>query len=109
MIRFNRPTYVHVWFRVGVTLSRNMNPPTNYVDLIKEQILGKVAELKAGESVIPQKFHLFLSGIDYMDIWLFATVEDGEMPAEFNQRSIIISPRERAVTDESRIEVVIDG
>lgn len=109
VIRFNRPTYVHVWFRVGVTLSRNMNPPTNYADLIKEQILGKVAELKAGESVIPQKFLLFLSGIDYMDIWLFATAEDGEMPEEFNQRSIIISPRERAVTDESRIEVVIDG
>ena len=109
VIRFNRPTYVHVWFRVGVTLSRNINPPANYVELIKGQILEKVEALKAGESVIPQKFRLFLSGIDYMDIWLSASSEEGEMPAEYDQRSIIISARERAVTDESRIEVFIDG
>ncbi len=109
VIRFNRPTYVHVWFRVGVTLSRNINPPANYVELIKGQILEKEEALKAGESVIPQKFRLFLSGIDYMDIWLSASSEEGEMPAEYDQRSIIISARERAVTDESRIEVFIDG
>ena len=108
-VRFNRPTYVKVWFKVGVTLSRNTNPPTNYVELIKEQILEKVDALGSGESVIPQHFNLSVSGIDYIDVWMFSTESDGEMPSEYTQRSVTISARERAVTDENRIEVVIDG
>ena len=43
VVRFNRPTYVKVWFKVGVTLSPNTNPPTNYIELVKEQILEKMA------------------------------------------------------------------
>ena len=109
MVRFNRPAYVKVWFKVGVTLSRTTNPPINYVELIKNQILKKVGELEAGDSVIPQNFHLAVSGIDYMDVSLFATPDEGEMPEDYGLRSVSISPRERAVTDEGRIEVVLDG
>lgn len=109
VVRFNRPTYVKVWFKVGVTLSRSTNPPINYVELIKEQILEKMDELGSGESVIPQHFNLSVSGIDYIDVWMFATADDGEMPSEYTQRSVSITARERAVTDENRIEVVIDG
>lgn len=109
VIRFNRPTYVKVWFKVGVTLSPNTNPPTNYVELVKEQILEKMSALGAGENVIPQKFNLQVSGIDYIDVWLFATPNDGDMPTGYTQRSVSISARERAVTDENRIEVVMDG
>lgn len=109
VVRFNRPTYVKVWFKVGVTLSPNTNPPTNYVELVKEQILEKMSVLGAGENVIPQKFNLQVSGIDYIDVWLFATPNDGDMPTGYTQRSVSISARERAVTDENRIEVVMDG
>lgn len=109
IIRFNRPVYIKVWFRVGVTLNRSINPPINYVDLLKEQIVEKVRLLEAGESVIPQKFHLSVSGIDYIDVWMYSTAEEGEKPAEYRQRSVAISAREKAVTDENRIEVVIDG
>jgi len=109
VVRFSRPTYIKVWFKVGVTLSKSTNTPINYVELIKEQIVEKMAELEAGENVIPQKFHLSVSGIDYIDVWLFATADNGEMPSEYNQRSVTISARERAVTDENRIEVVLDG
>lgn len=109
VVRFNRPTYVKVWFKVGITLSRNTNPPINYAELIKEQILERVGKLESGESVIPQKFNLQVSGIDYIDVWMFSTTEDGEMPEEYTQRSVSVSPRERAVTDENRIEVVIDA
>ena len=109
VVRFNRPAYVKVWFKVGITLSRNTNPPINYAELIKEQILERVGKLESGESVIPQKFNLQVSGIDYIDVWMFSTTEDGEMPEEYTQRSVSVSPRERAVTDENRIEVVIDA
>ncbi len=109
VVRFNRPTYIKVWFKVGVTLSKSTNTPINYVELIKEQIVEKVAALESGENVIPQQFHLSVSGIDYIDVWLFATADSGEMPSEYTQRSVTISARERAVTDENRIEVVLDG
>lgn len=109
IIRFNRPTFVNVWFRVGVMLSKVTHTPTNYVELIKEQILEHMEALESGDSVIPQKFHLSVPGIDYMDIWLYATLSDGDMPTGYDQRVVTISARERAVTDENRIEVVIDG
>ena len=111
VVRFNRPTYIKVWFKVGVTLSKSTNPPTNYAELIKEQIVGRVAALEAGESVIPQKFNLSVSGIDYIDVWLYSTTEEGDTPdtGDYTKRTVSISARERAVTDENRIEVVIDG
>lgn len=80
VVRFNRPTYIKVWFKIGVTLSKSTNPPTNYAELIKEQIVGQVAALEAGESVIPQKFNLSVSGIDYIDVWLYSTTEEGDTP-----------------------------
>lgn len=111
VVRFNRPTYIKVWFKVGVTLSQNTSPPTNYAELIKNQILEKVESLSSGESVIPQKFNLQVSGIDYIDVWMFSTTDDGKTPSasEYTKRSVSISPRERAVTDENRIGVVIDA
>ena len=37
-VRFNRPTYLKVWMRVGVTMSRSSTLPSNYADLIKAAI-----------------------------------------------------------------------
>ena len=109
VIRFNRPTYVKVWFRVGVILNPNIHPPTNYVELIKAQIMEKMEDLDAGESVVPQKFCLDVCGIDYIDIWLYASTDGGAQPDEYNHRSISITARQKAVTSEDRIEVHIDG
>lgn len=109
IVRFNRPQYINVWFKVGVTLSRNTNPPINYVELIKSQIIEKMEDLGSGDSVIPQHFNLAVSGIDYIDVWLFASADKGEQPTGYTQRSVSISARERAVTDENRIEVSLDG
>lgn len=109
IIRFNRPTKVYVWFRVGVVLSKTQNPPVNYVDLIKEQIIEGVSALSSGDDVIPQNFLPKVYGIDYMDITLAATTEQGDKPPTRDKRSATISERERATTDETRIEVVLDG
>lgn len=109
IVRFNRPAYIKVWFQIGVTLSKTAHPPTNYVELIKQQILESMDGLEAGADVIPQTFLPKVSGIDYMDVRLFSTASDTETPAGYTERSVSISERERAVTDENRIEVVIDG
>lgn len=112
-IRFNRPTDVYVWFRVGVTFNGNTNPPTNYAELIKETVLKCMGDVGAGSDVVPQKFtdelHKTVPGIDYFDIRLCATRDASESPTDYPERSVSISERERAVTSESRIGVVIDG
>lgn len=112
-VRFNRPTYVYVWFQVGVTLSGSTNPPTNYADLIKETILECMEGVEAGSDVIPQRFTTALynkvSGIDYFDIRLFSSTESGSSPSAYTERSVSITARQRAITSESRIGVVIDG
>lgn len=113
IVRFNRPAYVYVWFQVRVTLSPNGNPPTNYADLIKETILECMEEVEAGSDVVPQKFtnelYKKVSGIDYFDIRLYATKDPAESVRDYPERSVSITARERAVTAESRIGVVIDG
>lgn len=111
IIRFNRPSFVYVWFKVKVMLSRTIFPPSNYAEMVKEQILENMEKLQAGESATPQKFMLNVSGIDFMDIWLFHSTEEGKRPEEeeYTERVVSTSPRERAVTDENRIEVELDA
>lgn len=112
-VRFNRPAYVYVWFQVGVTLNASTNPPTNYADLIKQTILECMEDVQAGCDVVPQKFTTALyknvSGIDYFDIRLHATKDPAESVRDYPERSVSITARERAVTTESWIGVVIDG
>lgn len=112
-VRFNRPAYVYVWFQVGVTLNASTNPPANYADLIKRTILECMEDVQAGCDVVPQKFTTALyknvSGIDYFDIRLHATKDPAESVRDYPERSVSITARERAVTTESRIGVVIDG
>lgn len=112
-IRFNRPTKVYVWFQIGVTLSSVTTPPTNYAESIKKIILECMDDVEAGADVLPQRFierlNKEISGIDYYDIRLFSTDNESASPDTFMERSVNIKPRERAVTSESRIGVVIDG
>lgn len=107
-IRFNRPTPVYIWVHVGITLSKTQNPPANYVEMIKEQIVEAIDQLDAGMDVIPQTFLPKVFGIDYMDIKLHASKEAGERPSSYDERAIEISERERAETSEDRIEVALD-
>lgn len=92
---------------------RQHQPPTNYADLIKETILECMEGVEAGSDVIPQRFTTALynkvSGIDYFDIRLFSSTESGSSPSSYTERSVSITARQRAITSESRIGVVIDG
>jgi len=111
-IRFNRPTYLRVWFHVGITMSKSVSLPSNYADLIKGVILDWMEGVDTGVDIVPQrvisKIDAAVSGIDYVDITL-AVTEDEHRPASYDKRSVTVSPRERAVVSTERIEVVIDG
>ncbi len=97
--------------RVGVTMSRSSTLPSNYADLIKAVILDSMGTLDTGADVVPQKLFLgplysMVTGMDYADI----TMAVGESkPDTLDQRSITVTPRERAILSEERIEVVLDG
>lgn len=112
-IRFNRPTKIYTWFRLGITLSRAEGIPPNYVDLLREVILRNMDLLDAGSDVVPQQFMSELyracSGISYIDISIFATDDPGAEPESYPNRSVEITARQRAYTTETMIEVVIDG
>lgn len=110
-VRFNRPTYLKVWMKVVITMSRSSTLPSNYADLIKDVILDRMDTLDTGSDVVPQKLFLgtlysTVTGIDYADI----TMETGDSkPAVMTKRSITVTPRERAILSKDRIEVVISG
>lgn len=112
-IRFNRPTYLPVWFRVGIVLSKTEPLATNYVDIIKDVILEEMDKIGTGDSVAPQRSMTgaicrAVSGIDYVDISM-AVQEGDEAPDQFTLRTVSTSERERAITSANRVEVVVDG
>lgn len=107
-IRFNRPTYVKVWFHVGITMSKSVALPANYADLLKAAITDWMDGISPGMDVVPQRFIPAVPGVDYADITL-AVAEDEQKPTVYDKRSVAITAREMAITSEEKIEVVIDG
>ncbi len=113
-VRFNRPETIYTWFHLGIMLNKAEALPPNYVDLLRKVVLENMDTLDAGTDVVPQQFMSQLyracSGISYIDIRLYATVEASEgPPKDYPDRSRNISARQRAYTTEDMIEVDIDG
>ena len=112
-VRFNRPTYVYAWMRVGITQSKVVDLPLNYADRIKRAIVAKMDELNCGDDIVPQKFldaiYETCPGISYIDMTLFTSTDEAATPGSYDLRSKTISARERAVTSETMIEVALDG
>ncbi len=112
-IRFNRPTTIYTWFRLGITLRKNEPIPPNYVELLREVVLKNVEKLDAGSDVVPQEFmselYAACSGISYIDIGIYTTEDPSVNPSSYTARSVVITARQRARTTEDMIEVAIDG
>ena len=112
-VRFNRPTYVMVWFRVAITVSRKTALQVDYAERIKEVILTAMDEVDTGQDVMPQRFMVpqiydRVPGVSYADISL-AIAQDDSKPEEYPLRNVAVIARERAVTEEKQIEVVLNG
>ena len=113
-IRFNRPVTIYTWFHLGITLRRDEALPPNYVDLLRNVILEKMAAIDAGKDVIPQEefmadLYRACSGISYIDIRMFTSEDSAAKPDEYTDRTATITARQRAYTSEDMIEVEIDG
>ena len=90
VIRFNRPTYLNIWFHVVVSEAQEGSLPANYADLIRSIIIADMADMDCGDDLLPQ--HRFLpdiyshvSGVGYVEITMEVAAEK---PAEYTQRNI---------------------
>ena len=112
--RFNRPQYVFVWFRILLTLNPAEILPSNYAEMITNLVIDAMRTVHPGVSIVPQRLidgriYSKVPGIAFIDTRTFATVDASEIPGEYQSGAVAITPRQRAVTEATRIEVVISG
>lgn len=115
-IRFNRPSYVYVWWRIGITQDPAAQLPTDYATQVKSIIADYMEDLETGDDVIPQRVfkHIYeqVDGIAYIDVKLYVANDAATAPesaASYTLKSITMSDRELAVTKEAMVEVALDG
>ena len=113
-IRFNRPEHVYVWYRIMITMNHVDPLPPNYVDAIKAVILTAMGGVIPGTPIIPQKLidaqiYAKVPGIAFIETTTFYSSDPAEQPGQYNPGMVPITPRQRAVTDETRIEVMLAG
>ncbi len=114
IIRFNRPEYVYIWFRVTITLNPSETLPPNYIDAINAVVINAMSKTEPGKSIIPQRLidaaiYAAVPGIAYIETETFYTSDINAIPDNYVSGVVPITPRQRAVTDETRIEVVLSG
>jgi hypothetical protein len=112
-IRFNRPEYVYVWYRLTITMNTSETLPPNYVEAIQNIIVSQMENVKPGKSIIPQRLieaqiYGNVPGIAYILTETFSDTDANRQPEDYATGMIQITPRQRAVTDVTRIEVLLE-
>lgn len=113
-IHFNRPVYIYLWFKVALTIGKASSVPANYAELVEAAISRAMDAMGTGDDVVPQQFlasiYAQVPGISYIDISVYQTKNGSEgKPSQYPDKSVVVSPRERAVTSPTRIEVSLNG
>ena len=86
--------------------------PPNYVEAIRAVIVEAMAAVEPGAPIIPQRLiegriYGKVPGIARIDTSTFYTTDINESPGVFMPGMVPITPRQRAVTDAPRIEVLL--
>ena len=113
-IRFNRPEYLYVWYSVTIIMNRTETLPPNYVEAIQAIIVEAQDTAEPGKSIIPQrlfdsKIYGTVPGIAYIDTKIFYSKDPNQSPSQYENGLVQVTPRQRAVTEKSRIEVRLGG
>ena len=111
-MRFNRPEYVYVWFNLTITMSQTESLPPNYVEAIQNIILGEMAKVEPGKPIIPQRLienriYSTVPGIAFINTATFFSTDPNQQPDAYVTGMVPITPRQRAVTDITRIGVML--
>ena len=112
--RFSRPEYLYIWFRIILTLNPAEILPSNYAEAITMIVIETMRTVAPGQSIVPQRLiesmiYSSVPGIGFIETSTFISIDPNEQPKKFDTGAISITPRQRAITEETRIEVVIDG
>jgi uncharacterized phage protein gp47/JayE len=113
-IRFNRPDFVYVWFQITISLNPSEILPPNYVEAIQGIIIEQMAGIEPGRSIVPQRLiegviAATVPGIAHIETATFYTEDPNLQPDSYATGIVTITPRQRGVTDETRIEVVLSA
>jgi uncharacterized phage protein gp47/JayE len=111
-IRFNRPVYVYTWYSITIMMNTSETLPPNYVEAIQAIVIDAMENIEPGKSIIPQKLidgRIFanIPGIAYIDTKTFYSEDPNEQPDQYINGIVPITPRQGAVTDITRIEVIL--
>lgn len=102
---FNRPETIKVWLKISIGKNTDEDFSGNIYNEIVDAVLKRGQEYRIGQDVILQRFicAIFSSvqGVGYIDI----TATVGDIPGTYTTRNVVISPRQVAVFDTTRIEV----
>ena len=107
-IRFSRPNYVYVWFKVTIT---GQNMPANVENLVQESLLHNVAELNVGDTMYIQKplgtIYSNIAGVTNVEIKAYATTNKDYTPkdSDYTTNNIEVSNRQKIVTSVDYMEV----
>jgi uncharacterized phage protein gp47/JayE len=113
-MRFNRPEYVYVWWNIAITMNGTEPLPPNYVEAIQGIVLDEMSRVEPGRNIIPQRLiehriYMTVPGIAFINTTTFYTTDANESPGTYEPGMVPITPRQRAVTDATRIGVVLSG
>lgn len=108
-VYFSRPTPVYIYIKVTLTLDNTNDYPLNGGDVIEQGCLDIIKLLNVGDDVIYQSFFRAIYAVDGIES---AIVEIGGTTSEFviptlSSANIAISPSETAVSDLTKIEVIV--
>jgi len=107
VMNFNRPTEIKVWLNVVISENPDESISAVAVTEVTEALLKKGNEQLVGEDVVLQRYFATIfsatKGIGYINL----TAATGDTPSEYTASNIVISPRELATFDMSRIEVTV--
>lgn len=104
-IKFNRPQEIKIWVHVVVGTNPDEVFSNAALQEIKDAVLAKGLRQNIGEDVILQRYFAAIfestTGIGYINL----TAATGDKPGSYTSDNIVISPRQVAAFDASRIEV----
>lgn len=104
-ISFNRPEKIKIWMKIIIGENPEETFPQAGLQEILDAVLKKSSEQEIGQDVILQRYFATIfsatKGIGYINI----TACTGDTVGTYTASNIVISPRQIAVFDKSRIEV----
>lgn len=113
-IRFNRPEYLYTWLKV-VLHGDVAKLPTNYIRLTIQSLLEYGTRLISGQSLLIQLLtegiYNAVAGVTYVDIYTAYSNDSVYVPedADYHQKNIMVTSRQKVLIDETRIEVTFDA